>query len=166
MALGTSSQALAVNLDDGSDLKNYAEELDASDGLALESGSGNVLEATVVLGFSLTQGDSKYIRLDLSNVAFDGPVQSSDFSESTGDADFIVAQQDPDEQWVVVEINAATASEALNPETSDHLNEAENEWFGFDTGFTVLCETGSFPEIDVLDPEHWRVATGTQTPQT
>jgi len=111
MALGTSGTALAVDVDANDSQNNYAIEIDIDSdaGTILNTGDNDVLEARVEYGFSSSDGDSKYIRIDLGDLEFSQTFVASDadranldnasLSRSAGGTDgdnFIIIEVDAD----------------------------------------------------------------------
>lgn len=80
LSLLSSGAMAVVNLDDGSGSSNYATELVTPGVTALKGAAVNV---TATLGFGVSNGQTRFIRLDLTNAKFGAAVAVGDLTMAT-----------------------------------------------------------------------------------
>jgi hypothetical protein len=116
LVMGTGMNANAVvDMDENDGQVNFATqiEVDDTDGTALATGEGStVLDADVEAGFSIGDGTTKYLRIDLTGCRFGAAVTAdmfdfTDTSDEGVDAGFSISQGgQADDDYVIVEVSA------------------------------------------------------------
>ena len=103
---GLSFNAAAVNLDTGANTAKFASEIkiDSTAGTTFGTAAGTVLNAVNDLGFSISKGNKRYIRYDLTGATFDGVDAATDFTLTGGT--FVISQIGPNKDFIIVEVNA------------------------------------------------------------
>ncbi|WP_144822300.1 hypothetical protein [Marinobacter piscensis] len=159
-AMGVSGTASAVNLDTNAELKSYAQEIDVTAaGLVLKSGTGGVLEAKTELGFSISQGQSKYVRIDISNAEFEAAPRASDLTltDLVSETDYTVGVSQVDTDFVIYEIQAAVevdfdqeiVFEPANGVTTENYNGGQLRYRLFDSGPAAIKEDTALQYKDI-----------------
>ncbi|ELV7509109.1 hypothetical protein QMU95_002493 [Aeromonas veronii] len=111
---GLSFNAAAVNLDTGTGVSKFATEIkvDGTAGTALGTAGAAAVNVTSKLGFSISTGNKRYIRYDVTGGSLAG-VDVTDLSLVGGipavvaaDSSFVISQTAADGSFVIVEVVA------------------------------------------------------------
>lgn len=107
---GLSFNAAAVNFDNGSSVAVFAKEIQISAaGTTLGTTvAEKALESTASLGFSITEGNKRYIRFDVTNAEFDKTFSDASLTVVSGADAGVVKVSQQSASFVIFEVAAPT----------------------------------------------------------
>nr|ACV89427.1 surface layer protein [Aeromonas hydrophila] len=112
---GLSFNAAAVNLDTGAGVSKFASEIkvDGAAGTTLGTAAGAAMNAVSKLGFSISTGNKRYIRYDVTGGSLAGVavadltlVGGTPVAVVAADSSFVISQTAADGSFVIVEVVA------------------------------------------------------------